>query len=294
MPESTSLVHDNTTNLPDYAAEEAARLAREFDNLQQEVEEAVAMAQAMPTFASVETQEDADATTVAITRLRDLDKRVEAMRESEKLPHMRREKAVDSFFFRMRERLFKRDKNGSPGIADMLQGKLHAYNMKRLAEEQARRDEEARIAREAEAKARREREEAERAEREAAAKAARARSEATRKAAEEAAKRAREESERRAAEESQLAANRREAEASANVKPADMVRERHSGALNTMQMVWEIAVEDSMQLDMAALWPFVDDKAKLKAAEQWAKVTNYKKPMPGLRIAQVPKTQVRR
>lgn len=322
MPSETTLVHDNTTNMPDYAAEEAARLAREFDNLSQEVEEAVAQAKAMPVYAQVETPEDAEAVTGAITRLRDLDKRVESLREGEKTPHLRREKAVDSFFFRMRDLLGKRTKTATNGVIDELQAKLHAYNMKRLEEERRAREEAARIQREEEERIRKQREDAERAQREAERAAreaeqqrieaeqrlARARSEEGRKKAEEAARKAEEErrkaeeearknaeeAEKKLADESQQAAARREAEAAANVKPADMVRERHSGALNTMQLVWEVTVQDSEKLDRAALWAFVDDKAKQKAAEQWAKITNYKKSMDGLLIQQVPKTTVRR
>lgn len=288
------LVHDPSTNLPDYAAEEFGRLQREYENLAQEVEEALAQVQAMPSWAQCETAEDAEAFTSAITRLRDLDSKVEALREGEKLPHLRKGTAVDNFFNSMRTRIFKRNKNENNGVADELLSKLNAYNQRRLREEQERRDAEARVAAAAEAEARRKREEADRAKREAEQRAARARNEENRRRAEQEARDRRAEVDRLAAEESQRRAQRQEAEAQANAKPADMVRERHAGAINTMRMVWRVTVLDSEALDMAAIWPFIDDKAKAKGAEQWAKVTNYKKSMNGLKIEQVPDTVVRR
>lgn len=295
MPNTdTSLVHDNTTNLPDYALEEAARLGREYNNLEAEIEEAVAQCRAMPSWSQVNTAEDAEAFTAAITRLRDLDQKIEALREGEKLPHLRKGTAVDNYFNRMRDKLFRRKKTDPVGVADEMQGKLHDYNMRRLREEQRIRDEEAARQRAEEARLRAEREAAERAEREAAQKAVRARNEENRKRAEQEAAARRAEADRIAAEEAQRRAQRQEAEAAANVKPADMVRERHAGAINTMRLVWQVTVQDSMALDVNALWPFVDDKAKQKAAEQWAKVTNYKKTMAGLKIEQVPETVVKR
>lgn len=289
---STSLIHDPSTNVPDYAAEESARLDREFAGLIDEVMEA--RAGAIKMCKPVVTADDAADFTAAITRGLDLDKRIEAIREGEKTPHLRRGTAVDNKFNGLHDLLFKRKKDEPNAAYDDLRAELHAYNVRRQQEEQRKRDEEARKQREAEDRARREREEAARLQREAEQKASRARSEASRKAADEAAAIAREETRRREADEAQQRAVRQEAEDAARAKPADMMRERHAGGLNTMRMVWKVTVEDSMALDMAALWPFIDDKAKTKAAEGWAKTTNHKKTMPGLRIEQVHDTVIRR
>jgi phage-related minor tail protein len=279
-------------NVPDYAKEETFRLEREFVNLKSEVAEALDEARKLPSV--VEDQETADRYTAAINRIVDLNKKTNGIREAEKTPWLRRGDAVDSFFFGLMERLLKRKKTDKAGGADVLNERLHAYNMKRLAEERARREEAERIAREAERKLREEREAREREQAEAEARARRARSDETRKAAEEAAEKARKEAAEKAAAEEIARAQRQEAEDAARAKPADMVRERHSEGMNTMRLVWHVEVLDSMELDLKKLQPFIPADAWDKAAKAWAKVTQYRQTMPGLLIEQRPDTQVRR
>lgn len=280
-------------NVPDYAAEESARLRREFAEVDREVSEALEAARELPK--AVNTVDEADAYTTVITRLRDLDKRIDGIRESEKMPHLRRGTAVDSFFFTLREKLFRRKKTDNAGAADILQARLHDYNLRREAEERAKREEEARIAREQEEAARRERERLEREQREAEEKAARARKAENKAAAEAAAREAEEAAERRRQEEERSRLQRQEAEAAARAKTADLTRERHAGgALNTMRDVPYVEIVDEMKLDPVALWPFVKSDEKLRALKEWSKATQHKKPMDGAIIEMRPQTVVRR
>lgn len=288
----TTLIHDPSTNVPDYAAEESARLALEYKNLEAEATDLLAEARKAPEI--VEDEETAGWFTTLIKRFRDLDSRVEKVRVGEKLPHMRREDAVDSFFFRLRERLARRKKTDKPGGLDVLLARLNDYNQRRLAEEEARRE-----------AARREAERVEQAAREKAAAEQRAADEAA-AAADRARKAKNIEAHQQVADQHQQAADTASADAEiardkvietradATAKPADMVRERHQGgALNTMRQVWVVEIEDSMKLDPVALWAFVKDDHKLMALRSWAKTTNYKKPMDGALIEQRNETVVR-
>lgn len=279
-------------NTPDYAKEEFGRLEREYSNLDASILALEAEADTLPD--SVTDQEIADMFTAAITRFKDMDDQLEGFRNSEKLPYLRKGDTVDSFFFSRRERLLRRKKGDKPGRGDMLHAKLHAYNVKRLEEEKRQREAAEAAAREAERKLREQREAAEREQREAQERADRARKAENIEAAEKAAREAQSRADELAAQEQAAIAERYAAQDAAAAKPADMVRERHSGAMNTMKMVWHVEVTDSMKLDVAALWPFVTDEAKEKAAKAWAKMTGHKKTMDGLLIEQRPDTMVRR
>lgn len=280
------------SNVPDYAKEEAARLEREFGDLKNEAKALEAEADKLPE--NVDSPEVANLYTAMINKNSDLDKRIEALRVGEGMQYLRKKDTVDSFFFGIREFLFKRKKTDKDGLGDRLNARLHAYNVRRLEEERRERERKEAEARAAEEAARKEREAREQAQRDAEAKAARARSEEGRRKAEEAARVQREAAARAAADEEVRRAERQEAEAAAKAKPADMVRERHSEAMNTMRMVWHVEITDQMQLDLAVLKPFIPLDALEKAAKNWAKVTGYKTPMAGLLIEQRPDTVVRR
>lgn len=289
----TTLIHDPQTNVPDYAAEETARLKHDFVNLDSEVAEVLDAARGLPP--AVENIDIANDYTKVITRMADLDKKIETFRVGEGTPWLRRKDAVDNFFFSLRERLFRRKKTDKIGGADVLQARLHDYNQRREREERERREAEARAAREAEDKARREREAAERTRREAEEKAARARKEENKEAAAKAAREAEEAAAALREKEEQERQRRLDAEDAARAKPADLVRERHEGgAMNTMRQVPFVEIEDEMTLDPLALWPFVKSDAKLAALKAWAKVTQHKKAMPGAIIEMRNETVVRR
>ncbi len=265
---------------PDYARIITDQMARDYAPFRQAVRDALDEARKLPP--SVEDEETASEYTAVIKRLRELNTRTDGFREAEKVRPLTECRAIDSFFFGIMEEIERRTKNGKPGASDDLQGRLHVYNQRRLAEERRVREEERRKAEAAERAAREEREAAERAARDAALKAERARKEESRAAAEKAEREAREKARvAREAEEAERA-RRQEADANARAKSAELVRERHgSGAMNTMRQVPYVEVVDRMLLDFEQLKPFFKDDHILMAVKGWAKTTQHKKQMAG-------------
>ena len=95
----TSLIHDPSRNLPDYAAEETARLAREFAEIERATTDILAEAKELPP--TVEDIDTANLYTKTIGRIADLDDRVEALRVSEGLVVPRQfRRRVDELFVR--------------------------------------------------------------------------------------------------------------------------------------------------------------------------------------------------
>jgi hypothetical protein len=266
----------------DHGAQVAAALARDYAATSQAITAALDKARTLP--AKVESEEDALWTGGVIKEMRDLDKRVEALREAEKAPHLQAGSAVDAFFFALREKLARRQKNARPGALDVLQGRVDEFIERRRIEEESRRrreaDEAARIAREAQEKADREARAAEEAQR----VAARARNPE------------RIEEKKAGAQEAQAVAGASQAEAAlateraqdAHIatlaKPADMVRTRGEGVLLTSAREPFAIVVDRALLDKAALWPFFTDAEIEKAFRGWARSTNHAKPMAGAEV----------
>src|SRR5882762_7190816 len=139
---------------PDYAQQVTDRIAAEYAEVTTTLDTLLAEAREMPK----EVKSDADALMLGalIKRLRDLDNRCESIRGLEGEPYLRGKNAVDSFFFTMRDKIGRRNKNdrkSAAGATDILQARINSYQEQRLAEETARREAEARetarIAREA-------------------------------------------------------------------------------------------------------------------------------------------------
>ena len=59
-----------------------------------------------------------------IKRLRDEAAKIEAYRVKETEPYLRGGQAVNSFFFALREKCIRKDRQAKPGAADILQGRL--------------------------------------------------------------------------------------------------------------------------------------------------------------------------
>lgn len=272
---------------PDYAKQVTDRIAGEYIGLTTTFDALEVESRSLPTV--VTSDEDALMIGALIKRLRDLDRRAEAVRELEKEPYLRGGNAVDAFFNGLRDRIAKRNRNdrkAKDGIADSLQNRINIYQEEKAAAERARREAEAAAARrEAEAAARKAAEEARIAE-EASLRAERARTEATRAAkAEEADRQAAEAS--RAASAAQAALEKAEDTRIATLaKTADIVRVRGNDqvgggvTLTSAQEPFAI-VTDRSQLDMAALWPFFTDAEIEKAFRQWAKTTGHRVKMAG-------------
>lgn len=275
----------------DHGAQVAAALARDYAATSQAVTEALDKARTLPT--QVESEADALAVGAVIKELRDLDKRVEALREAEKAPHLQAGSAVDAFFFALREKLARRQKNARAGALDVLQARVDDFLERlRVAEEARRRreaEEAARVAREAQEKAAAEARAAEEAQRAAARARNQGQIEKKGAAAAEA---------QRAAEDAQaeamLATERaQETRVATLAKPADMVRTRGDGVLLTSAREPYAIVVDRAKLDMAALWPFFTDAEIEKALRGWAKSTNHAKQMPGAEIGHRAKGKTR-
>src|SRR5215831_6566856 len=134
----------------DTATRVSDALRRDYEQLSQTVEDLLNKARTAPT--EVTSDEEALSTGVIVKELRDADRRIEGLRETEKDPYLRSAQAVDSFFFSLRERLMRRVRGGKPGAIDILQGRIDTYlERKRRQEEERRRREAAealRIARE--------------------------------------------------------------------------------------------------------------------------------------------------
>ncbi len=274
------------------AVEVKGYIGEKYAQFEQDVAALLTEARALPK--EVPDEATASQFTAVVKRMRELRAKLEALRTGEKEPYFRGGQAVDQFFNPLKEKLGKEKKTDKDGASDVLEARVHNYNMKRLAEEQAARAKREREEREAEEAARRVREQAEREQREAEERAARARKQENVEAAEKIAREAEERAAAARAEEEAARDRRREAEANSAAKPADMVRERHGdGAINTMRMVAFVEITDSMKLDAVALWPFVKDDAKKAALVAWAKTTNHKKQMAGAIIEMRPDTVIR-
>jgi hypothetical protein len=283
------------SNLPDsidYAKAEVERLQGEYAETARAVDSLLEEFEDLPD----EIADDAEKGVVAslIKRMRDTTKRIDGLRELEKMPYFRRGQGVDQFFNGLFDRLTRREKRNRPGAADVLQQRLTDYDTKLLLAEQERRRKEAaeaaRIAREkqeAEAKAAREAEERRLA-------AERARLPETRETKQEAAAAA-EEVASAARIEAAVATDQAEAAyVDTLARPADIMRNRGAdGTLTTMAREFYAEIEDAAKLDKNALWPFISLDAKEKALRQWAKNTGHRQQMPGAKIGDRPKSVVR-
>lgn len=228
-----------------------------------------------------------------VKRLRDAAKRCEAHHDAEKAPHLRAGEAVDGFFFKVWEKLARRNKAAKPGAADVLTARVHDYQERKLAAEKAKRERE-RI--EAERRERAAREEAERLQREAEEK---------RLAAERARKAEKIEEKTTAAQIAEGKADlagvnamiagdaARQAEVAAKAKPADLVRTRTAEGMATMPQEAYAEVDDYDKLDKAKLWPFINRGEIDKALRAWARTTGHKVEMDGARIGHRNRTNIR-
>ncbi|MDE2021087.1 MAG: hypothetical protein KGJ13_12185 [Patescibacteria group bacterium] len=283
------------SNIPDsidYAKNEIQRLQNEYAETSRSVESLLGEFDEIPEIIEDDVQKSIVAS--LIKRMRDTTKRIDGLRELEKMPYFRRGQGVDQFFNGLFDRLTRREKRNRPGAADVLQQRLTDYDTKLLLAEQERRRKEAaeaerkaREAREAEAKAAKEAEERHLA-------AERARLPETREIKQEAAAVA-EEMASAARIEAAVANDQAEAAyVDTLARPADIMRNRGAdGTLTTMAREFYAEIENANLLDKEALWPFIGLDAKEKALRQWAKTTGHRQQMAGAKIGDRPKSVVR-
>lgn len=275
---------------PDYAKQVTERIASEYIGLTNTLSELLAEARETPK----EVKDDADALMLGalIKRLRDLDGRCESVRELEGEPYLRGKNAVDAFFFGMRDRIGRRNKNdrkAAAGATDVLQSRINVYQEEKLAQERARREAEERAERERAYKAQAE---ADRLAREAAEKQATA--ERARKAETQAVKsaeaaRAAEQASIAATQAAQAAEKAEDARIATLAKPADLTRVRgndQSGAGVTLTTAQEpfVLLVDRNKVDMNMLRPFFTDAEIEKALRGWARTTGFRVKMDGAEI----------
>lgn len=248
-------------------------------------------ARALP--AEIADDDDKSKYTSLIKRIRDETKALDALHGKEKTPYLRGGQAVDQFFFGIIDRLMRRDKKGKPGGGDILMQRLNAYDTRKLAEEQARREAEWR-------ESERKRLAAEAAERQKAFEAEQARLAAERarapaKVEEKASIADTKEQEAVAASvEAKVAtAAADDARYATLAKPAEIMRSRGSdGTLSTMATEKFAEIVDESKLDKDKLWPFIKLEAKEAALRAYAANTGYTAQMAGASIGKRPKSKV--
>ncbi len=275
---------------PDYAQQVTDRIAAEYAEIGTTLERLLDEARGMP----LDVRSDAEALLLGalIKRMRDVDARIESVRTLEGEPYLRGKNAVDSFFFAWRDKIGRRNKNdraAKPGATDVLQARINDYQNRKIAEENAKREAEARetarLAREAQEKAAREAREAEELQQKAD-RARKAENVAANQAAAEAAQRAADQGRQEAIRTAELA---EEARLASLARPADIARVRgndDTGAGVTLTVAKEnyAMLIDRTKVDMDMLRPYFTEAEIEKALRGWAKATSYRIAMPGAEI----------
>lgn len=282
----------NTDTQADYAGEVVARLSKDYAELMSTVSGTLAKLRDLPKI--IEDEVIFDAYAVVIREARDINKRLDAYHDSEKIPYLRAGQGVDQFFFGQQEKLARRKKSDPAGGIDIADARVDDYMQKKLAAARAERE---RIATEEAAKAAAEQarvDAARKAAEEAAAKAARARNESNIAAHQAEAARQAQIAEDGRLEAIRLAQLAEDARIETKASAADMTRTRlDSGAIGTMGTVPVVEIIDVTLLDKAALWPFLKDEHILMALKAWAKTKSHKAAMSGALIELRNKGQVR-
>lgn len=274
-----------------FAATVSGFLADEYKQWPITVAELLDEARALP--AVIEDDATKAKVTTLMKRLRDTAAKIDKIHTAEKEPYLRGGQAVDQFCFGLIGKLAKRATRDNPGAYDILQRGLTDYDNKKLAEEQERRRiaaaEEARKAREAQEKAAAEARAAE----EARLAAERARAPAKIEEKTEAAKIAEQAASQAAVDVTVANARAEQAHIDTLAKSADIMRSRQDdGTMSTMAQEKYAEVVDRTKLDMATLWPYLDNAAIEKALRQWARVTDFNTPMAGAAIGRRNKSKV--
>lgn len=268
---------------PDYAKIETERLERDYRELEPTINALLDEAREIPKV--IEDSDTALRAGALIKRMGDVNRSIEEKRKVEGEPSLRANNAVNAFFFRLREKLAKRNRTDNPGAIDILISRVDDYQARKLAEERAERERRAKLAAEEARKA-----EEERRRLEAEAIAAREKAERARKpeTIEEktAAAIATEAQATAAAVEAEVARERaQDAHIESLAKSADLVRERgDTGVLLTSRREAYALITDPDKLDKEALWPFIGIAEKAKALRAWAKTHGHNKPMAGAEI----------
>lgn len=243
MSATATIGHNRPPSQAEILAENYAHFAKEIEGIAER-------ANAAPK--AVRNDDDLDAVGVIVKDAKVMTKRVDNARTTEKEPHLKAGREIDSFFKAMTERLSR--------IATVLEDRATEYQRAKAAAARRKAEEEARKLREKEEAARRKAEEAA-----AAGKAdVAARSEAKAEA---------------------LADRIDAAEQAAQASAADLARSRGaSGTVATARTVQKVRITDYAALNLGPLGPYLDREAVQKAANGWLRVTKGKESLPGLEV----------
>lgn len=275
---------------PDYAQRVTEQMARDYAEVVKTMDGLLAEAREQPK--EITTDDQALTSGAIIKRLRDGDARFENIRVVEGEPYLRATNAINAFFFGLRDRIGRRNKNdrkAPAGAIDILQARINDHQERKIAEERAQREMERqaaeRAARAAQEKADQEAREAA----EARAAADRARKPEIIEQKHDLADLKVQQATAAMIEAQTLAERAEDARIATLVKPSDIARVRgndESGAgvtLTVAQEPFAILVDRSL-LDKSALWPFFTDAEIEKALRQWAKNTGHRQKMTGAEI----------
>ncbi len=246
------------------------QLATRFEEQLKQVEEIAARATAAPRAIEDEAQHNDLAQIVKDART--LTKTLDSHFKAEKAPWLEGGRTVDSFFKEPRERLDR--------IMSGMEKRIKAHLDAKAAAERARLAEEARQARERELAAQREADAR-------LAEAAKARQNAD----------VHETKMVEAATASALAAahgsEARDAEKQSEAKPAELARTRTEAGLSTLQTFWDFEIVDLEAVSLVKLRPFIKEEHIEMAVRSFVKTHGGSQQIPGVRIFQQTKANVR-
>lgn len=211
-----------------------------------------------------------------------------ALRVDEKEPYLAGSRAVDSFFLPVKERGAEVMGALNGELGKFLQRKEAAIRAKREAEARRAREEQAKRDREAEAARRREAEE--RAKVEALERENKAKEAAAARRALDAAQEKRDFAEAVA---DGAGVHVRAAEARADASPSSIARTRGDSSLGTLRREYDFVIEDVAKVPLEALRDFFKIEDIEKAVRAMVRVHGDKRTLPGVRIFEDTKANIR-
>lgn len=281
---------------PDYAAQEVARLAREYPELDATEQEIGDAAKALPP--TVNSDDEMSAYIAIIKRAKEHKANLEAWHAKEKLPWWQRGIGTDNFFFRRIERFGRRKDKDRPGLIDILTARVHDWQERKRLAEEAKRAAEAKAAADALRKAQEEEAERVRLAEEARLAAERARKPEHIERKESVAAQLEAAAQAATVEATMAADKAHQAATATGASAAQMVRTRVDEGMATMGTTKTATIEDFAALladpeAVKKLGPYIPRDVWDKAVRAWGKATGYQETMTGVVCGGKRKTIIR-
>lgn len=263
-------------------------LVKDYTHIDAALAEIEAQVKDVPTV--IEDDEDLELARSAVKRCQSAYKRLETVRKDAKDPYLAAERVVDSHFNNRKDKV--------SGWQSDIEARAHRFLKKKQAEEQARRDEEARIAAEEARKAQEAQRKAEE-ERIAAEQARLAREQMNISKGDDEANPDAHDGEHfnaleSAARQEETVARERALAATAealskakaaDAKPADLARTRTGDGLSTLEEVWKFEITDlKAAMKDETLLSFISTAEVEKAVARYVKTHKGDRPLNGVRI----------